>query len=206
MTAKNPRRPPGPLTANPDDFVTYTGALWRIHRTIGRYRQRWDQMRTWGPVDSRWDPHPDPPDDHPASAVMYSAPDVTTAFGEVFQHRRAITLSDAHALVGWTSVRPLRLLDLSDTWAVRSGASASLHAAPRGTCRSWAKDIRHTWPELDGLHVPSTMTSRPMVVLFTPALDSFPAGPALARPLDHPDLASVIVDAADDLGWAIRGA
>ncbi|MGI8947688.1 MAG: RES family NAD+ phosphorylase [Ornithinimicrobium sp.] len=184
--------------------MVHTEALWRVHRTVGPYRQRWDQMRTWGPVDSRWDPHPEPPGDDPDSAVMYAAPEVTPTLGEVFVHRRAITLSAAHALVGWTPTRALELLDLTGTWAVRNGASASLHAAPRSTCRRWAQAIRETWPELDGLRAPSTITLRPMVVLFAPALDSFPDGPALARALDHPDLSGVFVDAADSLGWAIR--
>lgn len=204
MNAKNPRRPGKPLTARDSDFVSYNDGLWRIHRTTGPYRQRWNQMRTWGPADSRWDPHPDPPAEHPDSAVLYAATDTTTAFGEVFQDRRALTLSGSRALVGWTAARALRLLELTSTWAVRNRASASLHAAPKSTCRAWARAIRNTWPTLDGLYVPSTITLLPMVVLFAPAADSFPAGPNVARRLDHPDLATIVIDAADQLDWPVR--
>ncbi len=194
MSAKNPRRPPQPLTARDDDFIGYDGGLWRIHRTAGRYRQRWDQLRNWGPVDARWDPHPEPPAEQPDSAVLYAATDVTTAFGEVFQERRAITISDGRA----------RLLDLTQTWAVRNGASASLHAAPKSTCRAWSQAIHATWPALDGLYVPSTMTLRPMVVLFAPAANSFPDTPSFARGLQHPYLAAVLIDAAAQLDWPVR--
>lgn len=48
------------------------------------------------------------------------------------------------------------------------------------------------------------MTLRPMVVIYPPASATFPAGPALARTLLHPDLAAIITDAADELEWPIR--
>ncbi len=203
---KNPRRPRRALTAVPDDVVVYDRALFTVYPTTGPYRRPWNRLRTWGPVASRWDPQPEPAADHPDNGVLYAAGDVTTSLAEVFQDRRAVTLSDHRALAGWRPTRPLRLLDLTGTWAVRNGASASLHAADKSTCRAWARQIRQTWPDLDGLHVPSTMTLRPMLVVYAPAADSFPAWPAVARSLTHPDLAAMITDAADELGWPIRTA
>jgi RES domain len=201
---KNPRAPRQDLTGEATDFISYSDVLWRIHRTIGVHRSRWDQLRAWGPVDSRWDPHPPPPGDQPDAAVLYASTDVPTAFGEVFQHRRAITLTDQLNLAGWIPVRPLRLLDLTGTWPVRNGASASLHAAPKATCRRWAQVIRSTWPDIDGLWVPSTITLRNMVVLFAPGADSFPSGPSLSRPINHPGLAALVVESAQQLGWPVR--
>src|SRR5699024_5696931 len=139
--------------------------------------QRWNQMRAWGPTDSRWDPQPEPPGDYPGAAVTYATPDVATAFGAAFQDRRAITLSGGRTLAGWTPVRTLRLLDLTDTWAVRNQASTSLDSAPKSTCRAWARVIHDTWPSLDGMRARSTMTGRPIVVLFAPAADSYLSGP-----------------------------
>lgn len=206
MTRKNPRRPSHHLTANPEDFIPYGGALFTIYPTTGPHRRPWNQLRTYGPVDSRWDPQPEPPAEYPDHGVLYAATDVTTSFAEVFQDRRAITLSGNRGLAGWQPARALRLLNLTGMWATHNGASASLHAANKNACRAWARQIRHTWPDIDGLYVPSTMTLRPMVVIYTPATDSFPAGPSVARALTHRDLAAMITDAADELEWPIRTA
>lgn len=204
MTAKNPRRPRAALTARTTDFVDFVDALFTIHPTAGPYRRRWNELRTYGPVGSRWDPQPEPRADHPGNGVLYAATDVTTSLAEIFQDRRALTIAADRSLAGWLSTRALRLLNLTETWAIRNGASASLHAAPKSTCRAWARNIRQSWPDLDGLYVPSTMTLRPMVVLFTPAGTAFPAGPSLARALNHPDLAGILIGAADELGWPVR--
>lgn len=101
-------------------------------------------------MNSRWDPHPEPPADQPSHGVLYAASDVTTSLAEVFQGRRSLTLSDDRALAGWEPTRALRLLDLTGTWAVRNGASASLHAADKSTCRAWAREIRDRWPASTG--------------------------------------------------------
>lgn len=162
-------------------------------------------MRTWGPMlDARWDPHPEPVGDHESGAVMYTTTDCTTAFGEVFGRTRAITLTAAKALAAWTPRRPLQLLDLTDTWAVRNGASGSLDSAPHSSCRAWAREIRTIWPDLDGLLTQSTITKRPLVTLFAPASDSFPDGPNLSRPLDHHAVGPFALKATEDLTWPIR--
>lgn len=207
MVAKNPLRPIGPLVVDASEITNCTGALWRIHRTTGHHRQRWDELRAYGPIRTmRWDPHPTPPGVQPASAVSYAATDVVTAFAEAFQNRRAITISADQALAGWVPSRPLRLLDLTGNWLLHNHASASLSAGRKDRCRNWAQAIRRTWPDLDGLWVGSTMTGAPMVVLYPPARDAFPASPQLSRPLDSPVLAGVVAHVHDTLGWPIRSA
>jgi len=162
-------------------------------------------MRTWGPLrESRWEPQSPPAGEHPGNGVLYAGTNSTTPFGEVFQQRRAVTVSGSLALAGWAPTRALSLLDLTSGWPVRNKASASLHAAPKSTCRNWAHAIRNTWPELDGLFVQSTITGTAMVVLFAPAVDSFPAGPQFWHRLSDPSIAPLVVAAADDLGWPIR--
>jgi hypothetical protein len=198
-------RPEGSLILDPSEIKIHAGALWRIHRTTGRHRQHWNDLRDFGPIPTmRWDPHPAPSGHHPASAVSYAATDVVTAFAEAFQNRRAITLSPDQALAGWQPVRPLRLLDLTGSWLLHNRASASLPAGRKDRCRNWSQAIRQTWPDLDGLWVGSTMTGTPMVVLYQPAQNSFPASPQLHRPLDSPVLAGVITQVHNAIGWPVR--
>ncbi|AGZ51531.1 RES family NAD+ phosphorylase [Mycobacterium kansasii] len=202
---KVPRTPPEKLTRQPDDSTSYTGTLWRIHRTEGEHVLPWNKLRTFGPLPSmRWDPHPDAEPSMRAEGVLYAAADVATGLAEVYQTTRVIdTRAGAPTLTAWKPQRKLRLLDLSGTWLLRNSASAALLAAPRSICRRWARAIYTTWPELDGLYVPSTMTGRPNIVLWTAAADSLPALPSFSRPLSHPLVWSITQAAASEIGYRI---
>jgi RES domain len=204
-TPKAPRTPPEQLTKQPHDIANYTGMLWRVHRTQGEHVLPWNALRTYGPLPSmRWDPHPGPEPSSAADGVLYAAADVTTSLAEVYQTTRVIdTRAGAAALTAWQSHRSLRLLDLSGTWLLRNTASAALLAAPRSICRRWARAIYTTWPELDGLYVPSTMTGRPNIVLWNAAVDSIPTMPSFSRPLAHPVVWSIAQAAAADIGYPI---
>ena len=202
---KAPRTPPEPLIREPHDIAAYTGTLWRIHRTEGEHVLPWNKLRTYGPLPSmRWDTHPGPRPISAAEGVLYSAADVATSLAEVYQTTRVIdTRAGAPTLTAWQPQRRLRLLDLSGTWLLRNTASAALLAAPRSICRRWARVIYTTWPELDGLYVPSTLTGRPNIVLWNAAADSIPAMPSFSRPLTHPLVWSIAQAAADEIGYDI---
>jgi hypothetical protein len=193
---KNPRTPPGPLTVEPGEIVDFDGALWRIHRTTGAHPSAWDALRTYGPLPAmRWDPHPPPVADHPGCGVSYAATTPRTTFYEVFQDRRAITLTDSQSISAWTPARTLRLLDLTDShWLVRHGASASLPHTRKDTCRSWAHEI---WEQLgtriDGLLTPSTVNGAATCRPVRYCRDQFSARPRIhcaADPLAGADLGS----------------
>lgn len=210
MSPKNPRTPPAPLTFTNADFVTHSASspLFRIHTVRGRHPMQWDELREFGPLHQmRWDPQLPPAGLHPGVGVAYCATDPTTAFAEVFQSRRVIRTNPNQALTAWFPVRELRLLDLTGMWATRNGASASLHAAPRSTCRAWAQKIYATGLagelQLDGLYVPSTMTLSPMVVLFGGAGNSFPPAPRLSTLLSTSSARLLAVKAAKALGWPV---
>lgn len=205
MSAKNPRLPSAPLTLRPDDIRLWRDAAFRIHSTMGEHPMQWNQLRDFGPLGGmRWDPQPFPRQEHPGAGVAYVGTDVTTAFAEVFQSRRAIHLSDTQTLSGWIPTRELRLLDLTGLWPVRNGASASLHAAPRSTCRGWAREIhRQLGEQIDGLYAPSTMTLTPMVVLYGASMDAFPVAPEFSRPLSHTAVQMLALRASSMLGWPI---
>ena len=202
---KAPRTPPEQLVREPEDIADYTGTLWRVHRTVGEHVLPWNTLRTYGPLPSmRWDPHPGPQPISAAEGVLYAAADVATGLAEVYQTTRVIdTRACAPTLTAWQPQRRLRLLDLSGTWLLRNTASAALLAAPRSICRRWARAICTTWPELDGLYVPSTMTGRPNIVLWNAAADSIPAMPSFSRPLTHPLVWSITHAAAAEIGYHI---
>lgn len=202
---KAPRTPPDPLIREPEDIADYTGTLWRVHRTEGEHVLPWNELRTYGPLPSmRWDPHPGPVPIAAAEGVLYAAADIATSLAEVYQTTRVIeTRAGAPTLTAWQPQRSLRLLDLSGTWLLRNSASAALLAAPRSTCRRWARAICTTWPDLDGLYAPSTLTGRPNIVLWNAAADSLPTMPAFSRPLIQPLVWSIAHAAAAEIGYHI---
>lgn len=202
--AKNPRSPKAPLQRDAGDVVLFQEPIWRIRSVGSSHSLPWDGLRQFGPiVTNRWDPHPEPEGTYPGFGVSYASPDLTTTVAEVFQKGRRIRRNASQELVGWTPTRTLQLLDLSKKWLLKNGASASLAHWQKRTCRAWAHAVRDTWPELDGLLVPSTWTGEPMVVLFEPAMDSFPALPAFSKLLNDPGADLFLLRAAGALKWPI---
>ncbi len=191
---KRPARPAGPLTRLDGDVLVEQPALWRIHRTVGEHVLPWSAMRHWGPADTmRFDPHPPPPQVHPVVGVTYTALDVATAVTETFQQQRVIdTAGGRPKATSWRPTRPLRLLNLTDDWALRNGALHSLASGPRSTCRTWAREIAQTWPEVDGLWSQSTLTGRTNVTLWTPAADAFPPNPDFSEYLEAAPMWAVL--------------
>lgn len=207
MTARSAKwrqRPPAPLPElTSDDIRGHEGRLWRIMRTSGPHALPWNQPRAWGPVQhSRWDPHHDPASPQPTRSVLYTATDVRTTVAEVFQSDRFLDVhTDDPFLIGFTPTRPLQLLDLTSTWLLRAGSTTSQSTAPRRACRAWAQQIRTAYPDLDGLWVPSTMTSTPVVVLYAPSVAALPATPEFSRPLAAGDTRIVVRRAAREIGY-----
>lgn len=180
--------------------------LWRIHRTAGEHVLPWDGCRTYGPVPTgRYDPHPDPPGEHPGCGVTYAAADLRTALAESFQRSRTVNVhGDAPYATSWAPVRPLRLLDLTGDWALRNGAAHALAYAPRSTCRAWSRAIHASWDDLDGLWAPSTLDATPILALYEQAHSAVPAAPAFSRPLAHPLLWSIVNHHAGAIGYTLH--
>ncbi len=146
----------------------------------------------------------------PPEPALYTAADTSTAFGEIFQDDRIIDLhEDDRYLTGWQPVRELVLLDLTETWALRNGATADLSSADKGTCRTWARAIHTelsvTGPRIDGLYSTSTITGRPVVTLYRRSTDSLPVAPQLSRGLAHDDLVMIVEQAKEDTGYDVIG-
>lgn len=204
---KVPKQPPGPLTFQPGDKVSWTGPLWRVHKTDTPHPLGWKELRMYGPLaDMRWDPMPDPLGVHPNHAVTYAAADLMTALAEVGQARRTIDrASGAPYAVQWEPTRPLQLLDLTRTWPIRNGASAALSTAGRPVCRAWARAICDQAPHLDGLQTTSTMTGQTAVTLFTPAKNSFPDAPLTSIALADPAMAGILAGISRQIGYKVIG-
>lgn len=178
--------------------------LWRLHGTTGTHALGWDKLRHFGPTSGRFDPHPLPRTDHHRFSVTYTALDAASPFAEVFQGTRVIDrYADGRYLTGWLTTRPLRLLNLTGDWPVRSGASYAINTGRHDRCREWAHAIHEHPPQVDGLFHHSAMVGTPLTTLFTPSADSFPAAPIFSRPIAEPSLAVMVSSLAERFGYRL---
>lgn len=187
----------------------------RIYPQAGAYPSLWDAMRSYGPTGARFDHHLPPPRVQPDRAVLYAAIDTTsppgpaelapgaaepagthppllyTCVAEVFHDRGVLELSrDQPAFVLFRTVRPLLLLDLSDSdWVARAGANAALTAGRRDTARDWARAIYDHYPHLHGLvYSAATLPAGRSVALTERARTALPDRPTVNLPLTAPAL------------------
>lgn len=185
----------------------------RIYGQAGAHPTLWDAMRSYGPTGARFDHHRPPPHDQPDRAVLYAAIETTgpptstgrgpggdgsalppllyTCVAEVFRERGVLELSrDRPAFVLFRTVRPLRLLDLSDSdWVARAGGNAALTAGRRDTARDWARAIYDHYTDLDGLtYSVATLPPGRGVALTDRAATALPERPTVNLPLTAPVL------------------
>ena len=83
-------------------------------------------------------------------------------------------------LVSWQPTRELTLLDLTSNFPVLNGAAASMMMDDKAHTQVWAKAIyEQVGTKIDGLRHLSSITSEPMVTLFSrvevqPAFNTYP--------------------------------
>ena len=179
--------------------------LVRIYFQGGAHPTAWHAFRYYGPASTRFDHHLPPPSLQ-ARGVCYAALDAVTCAAEVFQRRRVINRFRSEPwLVGLLLAAPLRLLDLTDWWPTRAGASMALTSHPdHARTRRWAQAIYVAYPDLDGLWYGSCMHgNRPAVALFERADGRFEPEPLYHRALADPLLAGKWRHAASFLGWPL---
>ncbi|MFD5600666.1 RES family NAD+ phosphorylase [Leucobacter sp. NPDC058333] len=201
------------------ELATGTGFA-RIFKAGGPHPAAWYDFRTYGPVDARFDPHPEPPGDYPECGVMYAALEsrATTSTGgdplaafaacllEVFQSTRIVRRGDDDStLVIFENARPLRLLDLSDSdWITVAGGNAAISSGDHSDARSWARAIHAHYPELDGIvSASSVVPTARVVALWSTAADALPRHPLARLRLDRDELTGIIDRIADRYGYVV---
>ena len=208
--AKLPRAPDAArLRSVTPSLTTITGSsLHRLYERGGRYPTLWNAFRHIGPV-SRFDHHVRSADERPTyqeRGILYAALDMPTAFAEFFQRNRRINRDLRQPwLVSFALTGELRLLNLTDTFCVRVGASAKLASAPFLHAQNWSSGFYEAYPEIQGLYYPSSLTNRPTIALYERAnrVSMLPGNPLFHRALSDPTLHKALVAVSAEIGYGL---
>ena len=208
--AKLPRVPDAArLRGTTPSLKTIKGLrLHRLYERGGRYPTLWNAFRHIGPV-SRFDHHARSRDERPTyqdRGILYAAADMPTAFAEFFQRNRRINRSLRQPwAVSVALCGELCLLNLTDTFCLRVGASAKLVSGPFLHAQNWSRGFYEAYPEIQGLYYPSSLTNRPTIALYerANALSTFPANPLFHRSLSDPTLHGALVAVSEEIGYGL---
>lgn len=187
--------------------------LVRVFTALGRHPQRWHSFRHAGPLPhGRFDPQAPADDGGPSSngtiGVLYLALSVRTSIAEVYQETSTVDRATRSPhLVVLRPARTLRLLDLTDLWPTRAGASQEISSGPKRVTQAWARAIRQAMPDVDGVWYRSSMDSgQPAIALWQPpAGNALPIEPDILLPLNHPGLDLPLSRVCDELNYVLLG-
>ena len=181
--------------------------LWRVYFRSGEHPSRWNQFRTFGPTDARFDHQLEGQPDT-SRAVMYLALSPVTCLAEVFQKTR--TIHRAHrkpALVGFAMTSSLKLLDLTGMFPTRIGASMGLMTGARSAGRNWARGLYAAYPEAQGLAYPSSMHANAVAIVLNDRAnlaEALPRSPGFHKAVDDASMIGLLKNAARKLGYVMR--
>lgn len=202
------RRPPLEFRTPPDAKVLSPGdLLWRIYYRGGRYPSHWNQFRHFGPTSGRFDHHLPPPKNQ-GRGILYAAggPNgVMTAIAEIFQNTKVVDrLRDDPWLAGFRLGRDARLLDTTGLWPVRAGGNMALNSGVRVMSRAWSRRIYRSYPDIEGMWYPSSLTNQPALALYERAAASLPGAPHFNRALADPLILAGLSQLAGKLDYSLR--
>lgn len=194
------------LASVPPEWHDMAGGdlLFRVYSRADHYPTTWNQFRTYGPMQARFNHHLSPPHTQ-TRAILYAATQMHTALAEIFQNGRTInTIVSEPWLAGFRLTRAIRLLDLTGSWPTRAGASVALSSGARPRARRWSQAIYDAYPGAEGLWYPSSMYgNRPCVALYERAQPAMPLFPVIDRALADPALLQELDRAATTIGYAL---
>ncbi len=210
--AKLPRKPdPGRLRDTKPSLTTITSGrrLHRIYLRSGDHPTLWNAFRHYGPL-SRFDHHLVDRRGDPSfqeRGILYAAADVPTAVAEFFQRNRRRVNRTRHQpwLVSFTLASEVRLLNLTDSFCLRAGASGKLVSGPFAHAQSWSRGFHDGYPEIHGLYYLSSLANRPAVALYERANDPalFPPHTRFHRALEDPVMHKALVTVVEDIGYGL---
>jgi hypothetical protein len=160
-----------------DITILHAGTkLWRIYFRGGPHPTTWNQFRKYGPTNSRFD-----------------------------QDTRTIDRGrDAPWLVKFEIVREVSLLNLTDLWPTRAGASMTINSGSRIMARKWSRAIYSAYENVEGLLYCSAMHgNRPAVALYDRAASAMPMTPTFNRALLDPSITTILSNAAVSLNYML---
>jgi hypothetical protein len=186
-------------------------ALARVYSTSSGHQQAWNEFRSSGPLNFRWDHQPPGAASEPSEQrqqVYYAAANAVTCLAEAFQATRRIDrVYQAPWLVVFKTRRPLLLLDLTGDFATRMGASIAIHSGSRVRARAWTRDLYAAFGDAEGIRYASVShDGAPAFALNERALRApfFPPHPEFHRALADDMLLDPLKHAAQLLGYALR--
>ncbi|MFK5950196.1 MAG: RES family NAD+ phosphorylase [Methylococcales bacterium] len=196
----------------PEIHTIPTGeTVTRIYSAGGEHPTSWNAFRFFGPTASRFDHHLNNAKGQSCDqdrGIMYLTTGdqaIPTALAEVFQETRVIDRnSNNPILTAFKTGRPIKLLDLSHTFATTIGASSVIHSGPRPRARRWAQQLYLAYPELDGIFYCSSMYgNEPAIALFERGMQAIPLKPLFHRELRDPVLANILTETADKIRYVL---
>lgn len=109
-------------------------------------------------------------------------------------------------MLAFALATPLKLLDLTGSFATRAGASMALMTGPRAVSRRWAQAFYDAYPEVQGVYYPSSMyANAPAIALNERAATkgAMPGVPSFHRALADNALHTVIRNVARKIGYKV---
>ncbi len=206
---KLPQTPPSVADLRDSDPEIRTLAegslLVRIYFRGGNHPSTSNEFRRFGPVNARFDHHPEPTRLHPKHAIYYAAEQLTTCIAETFQDTRLVNVVRRRpAIVSFELARQIELLDLTGSWPTRAGASMNINSGPRAAARAWSRQFHLAFPDVDGIYYCSSMhANQPSIALYERARDALPTTPLDDRLLDDPLLLGDLKRSANELGYGL---
>ncbi len=181
--------------------------LFRIYKRGGDHPTLWNQFRRYGPL-SRFDHHQFNADGEPGfqqRGVLYAAGDFATSVAEFFQHRRRRIdrFDQSPWLAAFRLPGNVRLLNLTDTFCVRVGASMKLMTGPFSHTQPWSEGFYDTYTDIQGLYYQSSLTNRAAIMFYerVDKRDLFPPATQMHRPLDSPLMLKPLAIVAQEIGY-----